>query len=314
MALAKNSLIFIIGVSHRTGTAYLNSLLTKHPLCGISRIPGEDYLLYSSELITYYVSNVISKWNTLASEQPFGDEFLPTIGKGLAEFITPEINKGKRIISRAPLPYGAVNHSKLFPEAKVILIIRNGQDLTESHLRSFNYRFEYVVRKWIKGMREIERIRDSSTSEQVYVIKYEELYKNTKAQMNTILDFLDLDKDAYDFEAAINTEVIGSSDVKIKTGNLHWNPVPKYEGFKPLERSASWSKWRHYRFNYLAGDISRSHGYALKYDKKNFEYYCYNFLVSTGYYLHLYPNKFINAFKAYRKGIIGMVEAYRIEF
>lgn len=314
MNLQNSPLIFIIGVSHRTGTAYLNSLLTKHPLCGVSRIPGEDYLLYSSELITNYVSNVVSMWNTLASEQSLGGEFLPAIGRGLAEFITPEINRGKRIISRAPLPYGAVNHSKLFPGAKVILIIRNGQDLTESHLRSFNYRFEYVVRKWIKGMREIERIRDSSAAGLIHVIKYEELYTDTKAQMKAILNFLNLDQDVYDFEAAVNTEVIGSSDVKIRTGNLHWNPVPRYEEFKPLERSASWSKWRHYRFNYLAGDISRSHGYALKHDKKNFEYYCYNFLVSFGYYLHLYPNKFINAIRAYRKGIIGMVEAYRKEF
>lgn len=268
MNLQNSPLIFIIGVSHRTGTAYLNSLLTKHPLCGVSRIPGEDYLLYSSELITDYVSNVVSMWNTLASEQPLGEEFLPAVGKGLTEFITPETNKGKRIISRAPLPYGAVNHSKLFPGAKVILIIRNGQDLTESHLRSFNYRFEFVVRKWIKGMREIERIRDTSKAGQVHVIKYEELYTNTKAQMKTILDFLDLDENVYDYEAAANAEVIGSSDVKIRTGNLHWNPVPKYEEFKPLERSASWSKWRHYRFNYLAGDISRSHGYMLKHDNK----------------------------------------------
>lgn len=253
-------------------------------------------------------------WNTGASERPLAAEFLPAIGNGLIDYITPEATKNKRILCRAPLPFGAINHSKLFPGARVILIIRNGQDLTESHLRSFNYRFEYVVRKWLKGMREIEKIRDTSSAEQVIILKYEELYTDTKAQMRTLFNFLNLDQSVYDFDAAVNTEVIGSSDVKIKTGSLHWSPVPKYEGFKPLERSASWSKWRHYRFNYLAGDMSRSHGYSLKYDVRNFEYYLYNLLVSTGYYLHLYPKKIINAIKAYRKGVIGMVEAYRREF
>lgn len=307
-------LIFIIGVSHRTGTGYLNSLLVKHPLCCASRIPGEDFLLFSSDLIVNYVRNVICNWNSEASVPPFESEFLPAIGKGLISFVTSETGKDKRVISRTPLPDGAMNHSKLFPGAKVVLIIRNGQDLTESHLRSFNYRFEYVVRKWIKGMIEIDRILESSSKSDVILIRYEELYTKTVDQLNILFKFLQLDPAVYDYDAAINAEVVGSSDVKLKTGNLHWNPVPKHDEFNPLERSASWSKWRHYRFNFLAGDISRAHAYPLKYDKKNLEYFLYNLLVSAGYYLHLYPNKIINAIKAYRKGIIGMVEAYRKEF
>ena len=79
--------------------------------------------------------------------------------------------------------------------------------------------------------------------------------------MRRILSHLDLDPLRYDFTAAGNVPVVGSSTFKRGAGPVHWLPVRKTDEFNPLARADHWNRKTHERFNWLAADCLKAFGY-----------------------------------------------------
>ncbi len=145
-------------------------------------------------------------------------------------------------------------------------------------------------------------------------MRYEDLVPDPEKELRRIFKFAGLDTEKYDFEKARNADVVGSSDVRQKTGDLNWNPVKKSSDFNPLGRAANWSRWKHYRFNYLAGDLARELGYALSFPEKGFFYYAYNFVASGYYHIHLRIFRCIHFLHALPYGKQAAIKAYHKQF
>ena len=66
----------------------------------------------------------------------------------------------------------------------------------------------------------------------------------------------------YDFQAARNMPVRGSSAFGREKGRVHWATVAKDPSFAPKERWRSWSDAQSERFDWLAGEQLVAFGYA----------------------------------------------------
>jgi hypothetical protein len=97
-------------------------------------------------------------------------------------------------------------------------------------------------------------------------------------ELRRIFEFLHLDPNQYDYQAAINLPVRGSSTLSggpstkrfswVRAG-IHWDAVQKPADFDPVNRWASWQRAKHERFNRVAGKYLTSFGYEPTTSSKN---------------------------------------------
>jgi hypothetical protein len=141
---------------------------------------------------------------------------------------------------------------KLFPDEKLIIIVRDGRTLVESIVSSFNYSRDKAIANWASAAKKIARFTENEKKHKFLVVKYEDLHTDTGVEMRKILNYLELDTGQYDFKAAANLPVVGSATFKRGEAGVHWMPVKKTDEFKPTERADGWTRAQHERFNRLA--------------------------------------------------------------
>ncbi|MFB9840818.1 sulfotransferase family protein [Mucilaginibacter ginsenosidivorans] len=306
--------VFIQGIMPRSGTHYLMHLLCLHQKCRRS-VLVEDGLLARSSLLMKYIERSNRQWVVDADlpEDMEAEQLLAEgLGEGLRIFLkrlTQQALDQKKIpvtetcdmdyrymVTKTPNVSNLKNFFRLFPDEKLIILIRDGRSLVESINLSFKYNREAATRDWANAARDIFEIQKQWTVEgkQFLVIKYEELYANTENEMRKILSFLDLDTARYDFEKALNSPVIGSSVFKRGAGPVHWEPVDKTAEFNPLQRSAKWNRKQHERFNWLAGKELIMWGYdPIKPGRIKFLWVLTNYFYDWGYALKIWFWRFI---------------------
>ena len=97
------------------------------------------------------------------------------------------------------------------------------------------------------------------------IVRYEDLWNKPEEELRRIFAVVGLDADKYDFNAAINLPVRGSSTFHGKEEQrYHWKPVEKTADFDPLARASHWSRSMHERFDWIAGEKLASLGYMTK--------------------------------------------------
>jgi hypothetical protein len=102
------------------------------------------------------------------------------------------------------------------------------------------------------------------------IVRYEDLWRDVKGSLHRIFDFLGLDVATYDFSAATNLAVRGSSTVRRHwEEKVHWRPVEKTTDFDPTLRWNHWGRALHERFNWIAGEYLGQFGYEAKEYKTN---------------------------------------------
>jgi len=173
----------------------------------------------------------------------------------------------KLLLTKSPSVKNLNNFFKLFPDDYLLIIVRDGRAVLESGVRSFDWNYEKGMRDWAAAAKIIINFQKKyrNSGKKFLIVKYEDLYKNTKDELLKIFTFLGLDAKLYNFEDAQSLSVTGSSDVR-KSGSekMHWKPVEKTSQFNPLERFSNWNRGRHERFNWIAGCYMREFGYSLQ--------------------------------------------------
>lgn len=262
--------IFLLGIHQRSGTNFLFNLLSLHPGCQPARVIMEDFLLSEAHLLRAYAERTYRRWNPRwrVGEQVGPPEALCRhLGDGLVAFLYSQLETGypRRMLTKTPTVRNLDLFARFFPEADLVIIVRDGRSLIESGVRSFGWRYEQAMRAYVSGARAIERVRASAASPRVRVIRYEDLHEDPEGQLRGLLPALGLDPSVYDFEAARRLPVSGSSDLRRNGAEeVHWKPVEKTEDFSPLRRWEGWSRSRHERYNWLAGREHTGLGYELR--------------------------------------------------
>jgi hypothetical protein len=141
--------------------------------------------------------------------------------------------------------------------------VRDGRSASESLARSFKLSFNMAVRWWIYGAGEILKFQklDHPPEHKLLYVRYEDLCNNLEGEMRKILTFLNLDAERYDFAAANNSPVLGSSTLRGDSERVTWQPIAKTDDFDPVNRWQQWKREKHARFNFVAGQYNEQLGY-----------------------------------------------------
>lgn len=274
--------IFVLGILQRSGTNYLNNLLLLHPSIQPPGTIWEDFHLAHADMLLNYAEATArhwpSQWKELLSAEMGDGALLRHLGRGIIGFMESQNEKGRlqnprqheetgsvSLISATPSVMNLHLFFDLFPDAAPIIVIRDGRALVESGVRSFGWDYEEAVRMWRSGARRIiDFTADSKNSGRFFLARYEDLFSRNQDLMSDIFQFLGLERSVYDFDAARNMPVMGSSDLAKTEGRVHWKAVEKRAEFNPLERAGNWSSEMRSRFAWLASREMELLGYRVE--------------------------------------------------
>ena len=256
--------IFIVGIMPRSGTNFLHRLICQHPDCGaINSTPvREDYLLHHGHLLRAYLRRLKWQWGHWGADAQFVAPLSHNVGKGLSDFLAT-LTDSKRFVTKTPSVHNLAQFFELFPHARLLIIVRDGRSVVASGMSGFGWNFETATREWARAANEVLRFtkKNEAYADRFRLIRYETLNENTIDQLESIFSFLGLNTEAYNFSAALETPIYGSSYMKEQGEKVTWTPQVKSEDFGKRSRWASWSSSQHRRFNRLAGTELQALGY-----------------------------------------------------
>jgi hypothetical protein len=257
--------IFILGMMRRSGTNHLSDLLVHHPGCVSAAPINEDHLLQRALHLQRYVDSVTGSW-TPSWGVPAGERarLLRSLGDGVVAFLQAGAG-GRRVVAKTPRVENLDLFFDLFPDAALLVLVRDGRNVVASNTRSFDENEDATRHEWARAGRAVlafdERVRTAGRDYRL--VRYEDLLDDLVPTMTDIFRCCGLDPDVYDFAAAAELPVRGSSSVRGQDADVHWAPVAKTEDFRPNERWRDWTPYQHARFAQVAGDVQRALGYPL---------------------------------------------------
>ena len=262
--MADSQPIFILGIMPRCGTNYLSNLLLLHPNCVPRDTVWEDFTIAHADLLMRYSNRVIQNWDPVwGVSAKTHDEFNSSLGSGLSSFLNLH-SRGHRVVSKTPRVDNLDLFFRFFPDAPLLLLVRDGRAILESGIRSFGWNREANLHRIASAARKINDFeREYGDRMHRYrIVRYEDLWQKPAEGMREILNFLGLDTETYDFEKAAQLPIRGSSDlVHQDDKSMHWNPVDKTPDFDPLSRFEHWTSSMHFRYNRVAGKRMEALGY-----------------------------------------------------
>ena len=264
----QNSII-LLSVCPRSGSNYLENLLSLHPQCRKSRVP-EDFFLANSETLLNFCRAVADSWDDWWLQRLGGPSRLAMhIGAALLRFADPGPEEEGplsdfRLILRSPTTEGIATATTLFPDARVLVLVRDGPATVELGRRSFRWPYEEAILAWRQSVRRVLSFLASADGPRCQLIRFEDLTTDPAREIGRVIAFLGLDPVLYPFNRVDEIPVFGSSSFgRIDGEEVHWRPVPKDPSFDPLTRAQSWPAHRLARFAWLAGAEERKLGYIV---------------------------------------------------
>ena len=255
--------ILLISACPRCGSNYLEALLMLHPQCRKASIQ-EDFFLANGATLISFCQSVVESWDHPHSDVP---TLAAHLGKALLCFAAPAgliaapINS-TRLILRSPTSEGIAAVATLFPNARVVILVRDGPATVESGRRSFGWWYEDAMLRWRKSVWEILTAASLYDVPPWHIVRFEDLVAAPASEIEKIIRFVDLDAALYPFDRIGEIPVIGSSSYSREHGDaVHWRPMPKDSSFDPRGRAQSWPRRRTKRFSWLAGKELRRFGY-----------------------------------------------------
>lgn len=259
--------ILVFGVMPRSGTNFVRDLLAKHP--DVCADPGRLYefpLLHAAGAASTFMDEFIAMFPVNADVVGRRDALAMLSGAWLREL---QLEAGdKQILLKCPHVHHLNLATAIFPEAKIVLCLRDGRDVTESSLRTFSRwsparkTFGQLAHEWALGTEAILTFAEGGVNAHpdVTVVNYESLVSDAGPEVRRILEHVGLKPARYPFDKLESMPVRGSSSSNAADSE-RWQPQEKSKDFKPVGRWNSWSKARQARFDRIAGQALQGAGY-----------------------------------------------------
>ena len=260
--------VHIVSPLNRSGTNFLARAIELHPRLAIPRVMYEGYLCEHADLLEQYVTQTSRRWGRGFREDPDAHthEAMMLLGTAMHTFASRHVDAGATPIIKTPRPFGIARFYQFYPDAKLILLVRDGRDTVESAARTFT-RFDHKrwMEEWRDGARELRRFMQQFPNDPGgppiwYLVRYEDLIDDLPGTMRGVMDFLGYADDYPEGELA-SLPLVGSSTNRGGSDNVHWNPIEKPKDFKPLKRWAEWDRKRIKQFKKIAGEELVAMGY-----------------------------------------------------
>ena len=261
--------VFILGMTRRSGTNFLWRLLDLHP--HIVTIPelAEDFSLQNIQLLSQYVDRTCQNWDPAWGYRgQLQEPFMQSLGQCILNFIlrqhdAPIETSRQKPLLKTPSVQNIERFFDFFPQAYLLITVRDGRDVVESCMRSFNFPFEESVRAWNQAAQAIlgfDRVQHEH-SVRYRVVRYERILSDRDHQLTELLQFLKLDPLLYDFDKARQLPAYGSSALRGEEEAVHWRPVNIPVNHQFTGQWESWNLYRKQRFNWIAGQSMSDLGY-----------------------------------------------------
>ncbi|WP_170426005.1 sulfotransferase family protein [Ruegeria arenilitoris] len=263
-----NTPIVVLGVMPRSGTNFVRDLMSKH--LDVAADPGRlyefpllhaagDAAAFTRDFLRYFPRNqeVMGKHDILAM----------LAGAWFRELQAQD--ETKHILLKCPHVQDLSLARHIFPDAKIVLCLRDGRDVVESSLKTFSRfsltskNFRQLADEWRLGTEAImtfDSVAGANANEDTMIIRYEDVVGNTHENVRKLLTHVGLAEDRYPWDQIDKMPVRGSSQSKVSDDD-RWKPEAKTSDFNPVKRWASWSDARKARFDKLAGSALELAGY-----------------------------------------------------
>jgi len=262
----RHTIISILGISPRSGTNFLKELICLHPNCRVSNARGEDYLLHYIDDLLAYANNVSRHWKESWNNSKAN--LLNSISKGVQSFLTKDLDAHfTHVVNKTPEPKNIMEFDTLFPEGKIILLIRDGRDTLDSLVHTFHHiSFQKHLKSWKRNVREaLITMSSEKFKQQALLVRYESLVSEPKKSMHSILNFVGLDSDQYPFGEIETLPIIGSSQIKDASGKVTWKKSAgknmNKDTLQFVGRHTSWSWSKKCTFLFLVKKLNQALGY-----------------------------------------------------
>jgi len=264
---SSSSTVFIFGMTQRVGTNYLQRLMSRHPDCTNCPPIWEDYLLYASPHLVDFTNQVEKNWGPWKHKGPYKEELLECLGNGLISFLGYRAaSRNHRLLTKTPSIKGLQYFPRLFPNARCVILIRDGRSVVSSLMAGFKREFKESCRTWTNAAEFLTSTRcdDSSFSKHHLIIRYEDLVSHTVDTLKIIFEYFSIESDDYDFDDIDETPIYGSSFFRGGEEKMHWKPVEISEDFRKMCRWQDWTDHHHKEFRKIAGKSMEALGYSLR--------------------------------------------------
>jgi hypothetical protein len=278
----RNDPILLVGIMPRSGTNFAYNLLRPHPAidCVTDADMPEDFLLFHSNLLIRYADLVAAWWvqhwrpgrgerETRDRRRATADAIAAALGSGLVAVLERPETAGRRVATKTPVVRNMDNVFRLFPEAHLIVLVRDGRDQVQSAMRSYGWSFDFAAHRWAEAARTISSFEDAHRGDdprRYVVVRYEDLLDAPEATLRELFAFLGVGVEGYDFTVHERLPVFGSSshlaaDEGLASG---YKRVERDADFNPRRRWESWTPEQLGRFNAIAGAEMVRLGYELE--------------------------------------------------
>jgi hypothetical protein len=186
------------------------------------------------------------------------DDLVAALGLGLAHHLAQGIT-APWFVTKMPNLDGIGNASRLFPDAPIVVVVRDGRAVVESAVRTFNEPFDREAARWADGARAVLDLARAGVAN-VMVVRYEDLVSNVESTMSAVLDHIGLDAADYPFADAEGLPIRGSSELAGQ-GGVHWQEVDR-DSIALEGRGTALSESQVATFDRLAGPELEELGYA----------------------------------------------------
>src|SRR5262249_23580251 len=160
-------------------------------------------------LLSKYMESVSRWWkhhwdkDELAMEK---EALAEHIGKGLASFLSVQLDRRKRtsgkatdagrrlrLVTKTPSVKNLSLFFSLFPNSKLLILVRDGRSVVESAVRTFDRPYGHAAQEWADSAQIIQEFGKNHPEKQFLLVRYEDLYKNVEKELRRIFEFLQLD-------------------------------------------------------------------------------------------------------------------------
>lgn len=267
--------VYIVSPTQRSGTNFLSHVLNKHPQLMFPekhKYPDEHCLYIYIQDIKNYCYKTVKSWGKWTGGEKGSldrqaKKMMASIGNGILDYFSEGLEEGQKLLFKTPDAGHLEDYFHLFPNTRVVILVRDGRDTIESFRKSWggNGSFIHMSKRWKQRVNQIEefkkRAEASGYSNRYFMLKYEELNTNANEELRKVFDFLNLDADLYPWSELDEAPVLGSSSFRGGEGKVHWNPIAKDQNFKPTGKWKNWSSRRKKVFKKIAGAQLEKLGY-----------------------------------------------------
>lgn len=277
---ASRSLVYIVSPTQRSGTNFLGNLMERHPSLQApygAELPMEQCLYSYSHFIRNYCYKTVSTWKKWVEGgdvvlERHAKMMMKHMGSGLLDYFSTFIEKDRTLLMKTPDAGNLDNFFHLFPQGKVVILVRDGRDTMESFSKSWggSGAFRQMSKRWSQRVDTILKFQqqadEAGYSDQYLFVTYDNLNQNTADELRRVFNFLNIEPALYPWDEVDKVPILGSSAYKSNDEQVHWKPVEKTKDFRPSQKWVKWNGRKKAAFKAAAGENLVKLGFAKNND------------------------------------------------